>query len=198
MYLQSANLRLCYLSKFPLPITGVSLWEVSWPEAFRDVPEADIGALRFFEQEVELLGVLLHLGHLVCGQLHQAIDLLLEALHALNKSWQVKTCIPILHSKSQIIFTLEFVKFEKHLYSKFGFKPYQFIQGCHAIVLRGHKNIVFDIPLISIEARVWRCRCVFRTEWLCRRCRSTRRRSCPFGRGSLRTSGCSWSTIPFW
>ncbi len=133
MYLQSANLRLCYLSKFPLPITGVSLWEVSWPEAFRDVPEADIGALRFFEQEVELLWALLHLGHLVCGQLHQAVDLLLEALHALKKLWQVKSCIPILHRKPPMILTLTFVQFKKHLYSKFAFKPYQFNVSWHSL-----------------------------------------------------------------
>ena len=77
-----------YLSKFPLPVTGVGLREVPGPESFRNIPEADVGALGVIQQEVELLRLSLHLGHLVSGQLEQAFNLFLESFHSL----EIKSC----------------------------------------------------------------------------------------------------------
>jgi len=73
-----------YLSKLPLPITGVGLREVPGPQSFRDVPEADVGALGLVKEEVELVRLLLHPLHLVGGQVVQALNLFLESLHALK------------------------------------------------------------------------------------------------------------------
>ena len=53
------------------------------PQPGRDVPEADVGALRLWHDQIELLRLALEGLHLVPGQVHQMVDLLLKAGHSL-------------------------------------------------------------------------------------------------------------------
>jgi len=66
------------LAELVLPIMVLllisqSLWHI---------PEADVGALRLWGDQVPLLRALLHLLHLVFRELHQPVDLPLKSFHA--------------------------------------------------------------------------------------------------------------------
>jgi len=50
-------------------------------QSLRHIPEADIGALWLWCDQVELLAHLLHLLHLVMSQLHQSVNLTLKTFH---------------------------------------------------------------------------------------------------------------------
>jgi len=67
----------CALAQLILPVMIFLLI----PQSLRNIPEADISALWLWGDQVELLGHLLHLLHLVLSQFHQSVDLPLKTFH---------------------------------------------------------------------------------------------------------------------
>ena len=67
-----------------MPISGVSLWELTWSKTLRNVPITNIGTFRFIVKQVVFFWLFFHLFYLVCGQIHQAIHLFLETFRPLK------------------------------------------------------------------------------------------------------------------
>jgi hypothetical protein len=72
-----------HIAQLPLPVGSSVLGKFPGSKAFRNVPEADVGALWLVVYQVELVGLLLHLLDLVGCQLQQPVNLLFESLHSL-------------------------------------------------------------------------------------------------------------------
>ena len=89
-----------------MPISGVSLWELTWSKTLRNVPITNIGTFRFIVKQVVFFWLFFHLFYLVCGQIHQAIHLFLETFRALQRANFIALFNKVIHRHSLISTTV--------------------------------------------------------------------------------------------